>query len=210
MGRVVDQEVESWHTHQAYLAEGPRAAEMLYKRISMAKEQDARKWIQQKEKGWKIIIDHLPLDIERDLQRVPGYGDYMMGHNVRWLWLEVRKIETGQGSFSIARTMKKLQSIKIERDEWRAYFDVILTSWRKIETMPGSWEDKFKESFTSLFIEGMKTMKDPKRMLTSEITAQMARDRYENWDILLQRWATILKNSEDYEEKKDQRQAKRT
>jgi hypothetical protein len=39
--------------------------------------------------------------------------------------------------------------------------------------------------------------------LTAEISAQMARDRYENWDILLQRWATILKNSEDYEVKKD-------
>jgi len=138
-GRTVDQEVEDWHTHQAYLGEGPRAAEMVYKRISMAKEQDARKWIQQKEKGWKIIIDHLSLDIERDLQRVPGYGDYMMGHNVRWLWMEVRKIGTGQGSSSIARTMKKLPSMKIEKDDWRAYFDEILTSWRKIETMPGSW-----------------------------------------------------------------------
>ncbi len=50
-GRVVDQEVEDWHTHQAYLGKGRRAAEMVYKRISMAKEQDARKWIQQKEKG---------------------------------------------------------------------------------------------------------------------------------------------------------------
>ena len=73
----------------------------------------------------------------------------MLAHNVRWLWLEVRRIGTGQGSSSIARTMKKLQCIKIEGDDWRAYFDEVLTSWRKIETMPGSWEDKFKESFTS-------------------------------------------------------------
>ncbi len=130
-GRVVDQEVEEWHTHQAYLGEGPRAAEMVYKRISTAKEQDARKWIQQKEKGWKIIIDHLSLDIEWDLQRVPGYGDLMMVHNVRWLWLKVRKIGTGQGSFSIARTMKKLQSMKIEGKDWRAYSDEILTSVEK-------------------------------------------------------------------------------
>jgi hypothetical protein len=40
---MVDQEVEEWHTHQAYLGEGPRAAEMVYKRISQAREQDARK-----------------------------------------------------------------------------------------------------------------------------------------------------------------------
>jgi hypothetical protein len=65
--------------------------------------------------------------------------------------------------------------------------------------MPGSWEEKFKEAYTSLFIESVKTMKDPKMKLTAEISAQMARDRYENWDVLLQRWATILKNSEDYE-----------
>jgi hypothetical protein len=136
--RVVDQEVEEWHTHQAYLGKGPRAAEMVYKRISTAKEQDARKWIQQKVRGWKIIIDHLSLDIERDLHRVPGYRDFMMGHNVRWLWLEVRKIGTGQGSSSIARIMKKLQSMKIEGEAWRANFDEILTSWRKIETMPES------------------------------------------------------------------------
>ncbi len=63
--------------------------------------------------------------------------------------------------------------------------------------MPGTWEEKFKEAFTSLFIEGVKTMKDPKMKLTAEISAQMARDRYENWDLLLQRWAIILKISED-------------
>ncbi len=102
--------------------------------------------------------------------------------------------------------MKKLQSIKIKGDDWRAYFDEILTSWRKIETMPESWEDKFKESFTSLFIEGVKTMKDPKLKLTAELTAHMARDRYESWDTLLQRRATILKNSEDHDVKKDQGQ----
>ena len=74
-------------------------------------------------------------------------------HNVRWLWLEVRKIGTGRGSSSIARTMKKLQSTKIEGGDWRAYFDEILKSWRKIETMPRSWEDKFKESFTSYLLK---------------------------------------------------------
>ncbi len=98
-----------------------------------------------------------------------------MVNNVRWLWLEVRKIGTGQGSSSIARTIKKLQSMKIEGDDWRAYFDEILTSWRKIEMMPGSWVDKFKESFTSLFIEGVKAMEDSK-LLTAEITAQMVND----------------------------------
>jgi hypothetical protein len=51
-------------------------------------------------------------------------------------------------------------------------------------------------------------MKDPKLKLTVEITAQKARDRYENWDTFLQRWATILKNSEDHEIKKDQGQIK--
>jgi hypothetical protein len=46
-------------------------------------------------------------------------------------------------------------------------------------------------------------MKDPKMKLTADISAQMTRDRYENWDVLLQRWAKILKNSEDYDVKKD-------
>ncbi len=43
-------------------------------------------------------------------------------------------------------------------------------------------------------------MKDPKMKLPPEITAQMARDRY---DALLQRWVTFLKDSEDHEVKKD-------
>ncbi len=60
-GRMVDQEVEEWHTHSAYMSEGPRAAEMIYKSVRQGKEQDARKWDLQKEKGWKIII---PLWIE--------------------------------------------------------------------------------------------------------------------------------------------------
>ena len=68
--------------------------------------------------------------------------------------------------------MKKLQSISIEGEAWRAYFDEVLTSWNKIESMPGTWEEKFKEAFTSLFIEGVKTMKDPKMKLTAEISAQ--------------------------------------
>ena len=49
-------------------------------------------------------------------------------------------------------------------------------------------------------------MKDPKMKLAAEILAQRARDRYENWVVLLQRWATILKNSEDYDVKKDRGQ----
>jgi hypothetical protein len=53
-GRIMDQEVEEWHTHQVDMGEGPRAAEMMYKRIIQAKGQGARKW---KEKGWNIIID---------------------------------------------------------------------------------------------------------------------------------------------------------
>ncbi len=68
-----------------------------------------------------------------------------------------------------------------------AYFDEVLTSWNKIESMPGTWEEKFNEAFISLFIEGVKAMKDPKMKLTAEISAQMARDRYENWDLLLQK-----------------------
>jgi hypothetical protein len=49
---------------------------MVYKRINYAKELNVQKWIQEKEKekGWKIIIDHLSLDIERDLQRIPVYA----------------------------------------------------------------------------------------------------------------------------------------
>ncbi len=54
-GWMVNEEVEEWPTHQAYLGERPRAAEMVYKKISQEREQDARKWIQQKEKGWKTI-----------------------------------------------------------------------------------------------------------------------------------------------------------
>ncbi len=64
----------------------------------------------------------------------------------------MRKIGTGQGSSSIARCMRKLQSTAIEGEAWRAYFDD---------------------------------------------------DRYENRDLLLQRCAIILKNSEDHEVKKD-------
>ncbi len=55
-GRMVDAEVEEWHTHQVYIGEGPRAAEVIYKSVCYAKEQDARKWDLQKEKGWEIII----------------------------------------------------------------------------------------------------------------------------------------------------------
>jgi len=125
-GVLVDQDVEEWHTHPAYLGEGPAIAQTVYKRVSYAKEQDARKWVLQKEKGWKIIVDYLSLDIERDIQRIPEYAERMVSRNVRWLWLEVRKIGTGQGSSSIARCMKKLQSVSIEGEAWRAYFDEVL------------------------------------------------------------------------------------
>ncbi len=96
---MVDQEVEEWRTHQMYMVEGPKAAEIntIYKRINYAKELNARKWIQEKEKGWKIIIDHISLDIERDLQRIPGYEG--------WVY-------AGQGSSSIAMTTGELILMK--------------------------------------------------------------------------------------------------
>ncbi len=50
-----------------------------------ARGQEARKWIQQKKKGWKIIIDYLSVDIERYLQRVPAYENRMATHNVRFI-----------------------------------------------------------------------------------------------------------------------------
>jgi hypothetical protein len=62
------QQVPEPGTGQLVDREVTRAAEMVYKRISQAKEQDARKWIQQKERGWKIIIDYFSPDMERDLQ----------------------------------------------------------------------------------------------------------------------------------------------
>jgi hypothetical protein len=34
---------------------------------------------------------------------------------------------------------------------------------------PGTWEDKFKEAFTSLFVKGNESMKDPKMKLTAKI-----------------------------------------
>ncbi len=115
-GALVDQEVEEWHIHPTYLGEGPAIAQTVYKRVSQMKEQDARKWTLQKEKGWKIIIDYISLDIERGIQRIPQYGERMSARNVRWLWHEARKIGTGQGSLSILRCMKKLQSTTIERE----------------------------------------------------------------------------------------------
>ncbi len=110
---MVDVEFEEWHAHQVYLSEGPRAAEVIYKSVRNAKEQDARKWDLQKDKGWKIIIDHLSLDVERDLQRVQLFEERMRMRNVRWLWFEVRKIGTGQG-------VRRLQGVK-ERFEDEAY-----------------------------------------------------------------------------------------
>ncbi len=70
-GRMVDVEVEEWHTHQAYMGEGPGAAEIVYKSVRQAKEQESRKWIQRKEEGWKITIDYLSSHVERDLYRIP-------------------------------------------------------------------------------------------------------------------------------------------
>ena len=61
----------------------------------------------------------------------------------------MQKIGTGQGSSTISRCMKKLQSTTIEGDEF-------LTSWNKIELMSETWEEKFKEAFTSLFVEAKK------------------------------------------------------
>ncbi len=48
---------------------------MVYERVSQAKEQDSRKWIQQKEEAWEIIIDDLSLEVEHDLQRVVTYEE---------------------------------------------------------------------------------------------------------------------------------------
>jgi hypothetical protein len=53
--RTVDVEVEEWHTHQAYMGEGSRAAEIVYKSVRYAKEQDSRKWIQQKKKVGRLL-----------------------------------------------------------------------------------------------------------------------------------------------------------
>jgi hypothetical protein len=116
---------------------------LIYKSVRNAKERDARKptfWDLQKEKGWKIIIDYLSLDVQRDLLRVSMFEKRMRLHNVRWLWFEVRKVGTGQGSFNIARCMKKLQGTTIEGEAWRACYDEFLSSWNKIELMPGTWE----------------------------------------------------------------------
>jgi hypothetical protein len=108
----------------------------------------------------------------------------MTAHNVRCLWLEVCRIGTEQGSSSIARTLKELQTMKIEREDWRAFFDGILTSWRKIETMPGNWDEKFKELFTSLFIEGFKITQDPKMKFTVEIREEFTKM---NLDLIIDR-----------------------
>ncbi len=79
---------DNFSSHQAYLGEGPKAAEMVCKRISQAR--DARKCCRN-EKGWKVIIfiiiifiDYLSFDVERDLQRVPTYEERMTTHNVWW------------------------------------------------------------------------------------------------------------------------------
>ncbi len=47
--------------------------------------------------------------------------------------------------------------------------DDVLISWNKIDSVPGTWEEKFEEAFTSFSIEGAKTTKDPKMKLTAEI-----------------------------------------
>ena len=38
-GRMVDVEVEEWHTNQVYMGEGPKAAEIVYKSVRSAEEQ---------------------------------------------------------------------------------------------------------------------------------------------------------------------------
>ncbi len=81
--------------------------------------------------------------------------------------------------------MKRLQNTFIEGEacrSCRACYDEFLTSWNKIESMSGAWEDKFKEALTSLFVEASKTMKDPRMKSTAEILTQMTRNLYENWD----------------------------
>ncbi len=67
--------------------------------------------------------------------------------------------------------------------------------------MPGNREDKFKEYFASLFIEGVKAMKDPKLKLH-----QLR--RWSEIGLRTGTWEIILKNSEDHEEKKNQGQIK--
>jgi hypothetical protein len=42
-GVFVDQEIEEWHIHQAYLGERPAIAQTVYKRVSQMKEQGAQK-----------------------------------------------------------------------------------------------------------------------------------------------------------------------
>ncbi len=85
--------------------------------------------------------------------------------------------------------MKKFQSATIEGGAWSACYDKFLKSWNKIELMPGTWEDKFKEAFTYLFVEANKSMKDPKIGLTAEsILVRRVREiklRNENCDVLL-------------------------
>jgi hypothetical protein len=50
----------------------------------------------------------------------------MRVHSVHWLWFEVRKNGTGQGSSTIARCMKKLQGTTIEGEACRAGYDEFL------------------------------------------------------------------------------------
>jgi hypothetical protein len=127
-GVLVAPEVEEWHAHQAYLGEGTAIARTVNKRVSQIKEQDSRKWVLQKEKGWKIIIDYLSLDIERYIQWIHIYGERVAARSVRCLLHEVRKIGTRQGSSSIVRCMKKLQNTMIKGEARRVYFDDFLTS----------------------------------------------------------------------------------
>jgi hypothetical protein len=42
-GRLVNVEEEEWRTHQVYMGEGPRAAEIIYMSVRQAKEHDFRK-----------------------------------------------------------------------------------------------------------------------------------------------------------------------
>ncbi len=104
------------------MSEGPRAAEMIYKSVRQAKEQDAIKWVQQKEKGWKIIIDYLSLvtySVSRCSNNACGRTMY------RDCGLKCAESEINS---TIARCMKKLQNTCIEGEALRACYDDFLTS----------------------------------------------------------------------------------
>ncbi len=71
----------------------------------------------EKEEGWEnhyriSFYRYLSMDI---LQRVPAYEDRMAAH-------KCLLVGTGLVSSSNARIMKKLQTLKIKGEDWRAYY----------------------------------------------------------------------------------------